>query len=379
MLILIVGILLILYCVTAKRFNVWVAMSFVLLIMGFQEGLPGDYMGYKETFMTGGAEVGAYDSTVKAGEFAHLWTTQVLSKIMSFHMYVLLTSLIQVLAMGLMIRDYAHKNYQYFGVLLIFFTFNIMFIQMKAMRQGYAVDCMVLAYYLLGRRKHLWSLVFMVLAFGFHNSAIVAIPFYMLLWVLMFSRRKVRGPEESLPVVRKGNAGFKVAAWTVIGLLVFYLFKFAVFDRFINPLLIGLQIFEYGDYLSDFGDEGSIAWWILLYHLVVTYFVALYMVNEQNLFKKYMAFLTLLAMFLFIGTFGFGILMRMQAYFLVYSIVAFPNIAAMLRASYGRKAGLAFVLFNMVYVMYTTVRMMLSNDVSNGTGFAPYTFSFLNW
>ena len=80
MIILITGILLILYCVTAKRFNVWVAMSFVLLIMGFQEGVPGDYMSYKLSYTLGGDLIGASYSTVKAAEFAQIWTTYVLSQ-----------------------------------------------------------------------------------------------------------------------------------------------------------------------------------------------------------------------------------------------------------------------------------------------------------
>lgn len=379
MIILITGILLILYCVTAKRFNVWVAMSFVLLIMGFQEGVPGDYMSYKLSYTLGGDLIGASYSTVKAAEFAQIWTTYVLSQYISFHLYVFLTSLVQVLAMGLMIKEFAARRYQYFGVLLIFFTFNIMLIQMKAMRQGYAIDCLLLGYYFLGKRKFLLSLVAVAVGFGFHNSAIVAIPFFLVLWVLLFVRGKEPEHANLPPVVNNVRSGLRAAAWMVVGLLAFYLFKFEVFDSYVNPFLANLDVFEYTGYLDQFEDHREISWWILLYHSVAVFCVTLYAVNEKDLYRKYLALLVIGALFLSVATFGFGSLMRLPAYFLIFCIVVFPNVAAMLRASYGKQMGAAFVVFNLAYVMYTTVRVMVSDDVANGAGFAPYTFSFLDW
>ena len=378
MIILIVGILLILYGIISKqKYSVGVGMFFVLLIMGFQEGIPGDYMGYKDIYNSGSVDVGILGSTAKEGEFAYIWTVETFSKFMNFHWYVLLTAIVQCLAMGLMIKSFADRKYWYFGVLLIFFTFNIMLLQMKAMRQGYAMDMLLLAYYLLGKRKYLWSLVPAVLAYGFHNSSIIAIPFFVVLWVMMFLRRKDK-TEKYTPVVVNKQKGYGTALWAAGGLFAFYVLKFIVFANYINPFLEGLDAFEYSGYLEAM-EERSVSWWILLYHIVIVFAVTLYYVNEKDFFRKYLALLTIVAMFLGIGTFGFGNLMRIPAYFIVYCIVVYPNVGGMLHRSYGKQIAIGFVLFNMLYVMYGTVGNMLSMNTDSGTGFGPFTFSFLNW
>lgn len=378
MIILIVGILLIIYGIVSKqKYSVGVGMFFVLLIMGFQEGIPGDFMEYKDIFKSGTVDVGIMGSTAKEGEFAYIWTVETFSKFMNFHWYVLITALVQCLAMGLMIKNFADRKYWYFGVLLIFFTFNIMMLQMKAMRQGYAMDMLLLAYYLLGKRKYLWSLIPAMLAYGFHNSSIIAIPFFVVLWVMMFLRRKDK-VETYTPAVVNKQRGYGTALWAAGSLFAFYVLKFVVFANYINPFLEGLDAFEYSGYLETM-EERSVSWWILLYHIVIVFAVTLYYVNEKDFFRKYLALLTIVAMFLGIGTFGFGNLMRVPAYFIIYCIVVYPNVAGMLHRSYGKEVALGFVLFNMLYVMYGSVGNMLSMKTDSGTGFGPFTFSFLNW
>ena len=112
MTILVVGILLILYGIIAKqKYSVWVGMFFVLLIMGFQEGIPGDYMEYKDIYKSGTVDVGTMFSTAKEGAFAFIWSFEHLSRIMNFHWFVLLTAIAQCLAMGVMIKNFAEKKY----------------------------------------------------------------------------------------------------------------------------------------------------------------------------------------------------------------------------------------------------------------------------
>lgn len=378
MTILVVGILLIIYgIITNKKYSVGIGMLFVLLIMGFQEGIPGDYMVYKDTFNRGVVDVGIIGSTAKEGEFVYIWAMEHISDVMNFHCYVLLTSIVQCLAMGMMIKNFADRKYWYFGVLLIFFTFNIMMLQMKAMRQGYAMDLLLLSYYLLGKQKYIWSLIPVLLAFGYHNSSIIAIPFYIVLLVLMFVRRK-EIKDVYVPVTVSKHNGIGTATWLAGGLFAFYVLRFVVFADYINPFLEAFDAFEYSGYL-DVLEEQSVSWWILLYHIVIVFAVTLYYVNEVDLFRKYLALLTIVAMFLGIATFGYGNLMRVPAYFIIFCIVVFPNVAGMLHRRYGKLIALGFVLFNMLYIMYGSVVNMLSMKTDTGTGFGPFTFSFWNW
>jgi hypothetical protein len=374
--ILTVGILLIFYGIAFRKYSVWVGILFVLFVLGFQEGIPGDYMDYKYIFEQGGATsdiVGS--STVKDTEYSYIWLTQTLSKQMGFHAFVFLTAIVQCFVMAMMIRFYADNRYQQFGVLLVFFTFNIMLIQMKAMRQGYAADMILLAYLLLGNKRFILSVLAMFAAYGFHNSALLAVPFYSVLFVIVFVLRK-KEYEQDNNACR--NRGIVAAIVVAIGLLVFYLFKYTIFDEYVNPYLDSLDYFEYEDYLDQI-ENRSIAWWILLYMTASTFFVVLYFVYETNHFKKYLALIVIIDNFLSVGVFGFGNLMRVSMYFVIFSIVVLPNVAAMLRDKYSKMVATGYVIFNMVYLMWFSVPRMLSMNYLDGTGYGTFTFSFLNW
>lgn len=379
MIILVVGLLLILYGFFSKKYSVWVGILFVLLIMGFQEGVPGDYMDYKYIFNIGGIKYDSFHTTLKENEFAFNWVTEIFSKFMNFHLFVLLTSIVQCLAMGLIIKNYAEKKYQYFGVLLIFFNFNIMLLQMKAIRQGYAVDLLLLSFYLLGKRKYYWSILPAVLAYGFHNSSIIAIPFFVVLWVIMFTNSKKKDLKRTMPRTPK-NGSLLIPMYVLFVFFVFYFLKYTIFADYINVWIASMETFQYEGYLKQFEERRDISWWILLYHAVSVYLVVLYYTKEIAFFRRYLALLVLVALFLTVGTFGLGDVMRVPMFFICFSIVVFPNVAEMLETSYGKKYALGYVFFNLAYVMYTSVTIMTRYDVnSDGTGFVTYTFSFLNW
>ena len=374
MIILIVGTLLIIYgIVSQKKYSVGVGMFFVFLIMGFQENCITDYPGYKSEFMSG-----TVGYTVKETEFAFRWLWGISSSIMNFHAFVMITSLLQCVAMGYMIKEYAERRYQYFGVLLVFFTFNIMLIQMTAMRQGYAVDVLLFAYFLLGKRKYIGSLITAFIAYGFHNSVLIALPFFIAIWLLMFLNRKEKSFQPQ-PVIANRERGVRLSLIMLGAFVVFYFLKYVVVASYINPILEGLDAFSFSGYLEEFEKDRSIAWWILLYNAIILFCTTLYYASERNQFKKYLALLTIVYVFLNVGTFGFGNLMRTTLYFIIFTIVILPNVASMLRNTYGKKISTAFVVFNMAYIMYTSVRNMLTMETDNATGFGTYMFSFLNW
>lgn len=379
MIIFLIGIVLIIYGISAKKYSVAWGMFFVLLILGFQEGIPGDYMGYKYTFEHGGEDPNDVMSTVKETEYSMIWLTQTLSRYMNFHWFVFLTALVQCFAMGAMIKEHADKRYWNFGILLIFFTYNIMLIQMKAMRQGYAVDCLLLAYWLIGRRRFLLSLLFAAVAYGFHNSSIVAMPFYVVFFVMMFLRRKDKIDKNNHTTIvdcKVDSKSFKYASIVAIGLLAFTVLKFTVIDSYVKPFVETLDFFEYGGYLEEVEDRG-LAWWIVLYTTVATFSAALYLRNEKDLFRKYMAFMSVVAGFVYVGLFGMGSLFRISMYFDIFAIITFPNVAGMLRNTYGKDVANYYIVFNMAYLMYLSVMHMISMSVEGGFGYGMFKFSFM--
>lgn len=361
----------ILYGIQAKKYSVCIGMFFVFLIMGFQENCLTDYLSYKEHYND---KITGY--TTKEGEFAYTWLWMKCSYIIGFHLFVTLTSFIQCLIIMLTIKKYAAIKYQYFGVLIVFFTFNIMLIQMTAMRQGYAVEMLLLAYYLLSKHKYLISLSVAIIAYGFHNSVIVAIPFFIGFWIFLLIRSKDKAIDtQCLKFDKKKSERF--AMWILIVFISFYFLKFVVFASYINPILASIEAFSFSGYLDRLDNDRSIAWWIMLYNTIIIYLTAMYYTIERNIFKKYFAFLTIIYLFLYIATFGFGDLMRINMFFVIFTPIVFPNITSMIRLSYGKKAAIAFVIFNMTYIMYFSVPFMLSFNSDNHTGFGTYMFSFL--
>lgn len=376
MIILIIGILLILYGISAKNYSVAFGMLFVLIIMGLQEGIPGDYMTYKYAFEHGGADPDDIERTAKETEYSMVWLAQTMSRFMNFHWFVFITSLIQCFAMGVMIKDYADKRYWNFGVLLVFFTYNIMLIHMKAMRQGYAVDCLLLAYWLIGKRRFFTSLLMAIIAYGFHNSSIMAMPFFVVLFVMMFVRRKEK-VNKCINAVKIDRKAFKYASFVAIGLFIFTILKFTIIDTYVAPLVSTLDFLEYGYYLGDIENRG-LAWWIVLYSVVITFAAAVYFISEKDIIKKYFAFLTVASGFVYIGFFGMGSLFRLSMYFDIFAIVTLPNIAGMLKNTYGKRIALYFIMFNMTYLMYLSVMHMVSMKVQDGFGYGMFKFSFLS-
>lgn len=346
-------------------------MFIVFLIMGFQENCFTDYPGYKDNYND---KITGY--TIKEEEFAYKWLWMKCSALMSFHLFVTLTSLVQCLIIGLIIRKFAAIKFYYFAVLIVFFTFNIMLIQMTAMRQGYAVEMLILAYYLLDKQKYLISILTVIIAYGFHNSVIVAIPFFIVLLIIMLiHREKKQIATQNISIDNIKSKRF--AMWILLGFISFYFLKYVVFASYINPILASIEAFSFSGYLDQLDNDRSIAWWIMLYNVIMVYLTSIYYANERNLFKKFLAFLTLVYFFLYIATFGFGDLMRVNMYFVIFTIVVFPNIASMIRFSYGRNAARLFVVFNMVYLMYFSVPFMFSTNSENHTGYGSYMFSFL--
>lgn len=380
MVILIVGIILILYgFISKKKYSVWVGMAFVLLIMGFQEGVPGDYYTYWDWYRYG-VEGGIKGMSVKENEFSYIWLVNTCSKIMSYHWFVLITSIIQCFIMALMIKRNADERYQYFGVLLTFFTINIMLLQMKAMRQGYAVEMMLLAYLFLSERRFFFSALSIIIAYGLHNSIFVALPFYaFILFTLLKDRKlhKSRSNINSKKNISVDQVAFPVTICLIL-LAVYFIGNFILVD-YITPLLVNFEFFEYQKFTDELSSQNAIALWLIIYYIVSTFAVAYYYTQERDKLRRFFAILVIVGNFITIAVFGYGNIQRIVMYFIPFSIVVLPNVAAVIEDKKGKSLALYYVIFTMAVLVYISTKAMLSFDFSNGTGYGSYIFSFLDW
>ena len=178
--ILVTGILLIIVSlITEKKYKPYVGFAFILLIMGFQSGVEGDFMAYGTEFDTIGRSQ-TVDSRTIEDEPVFPYLMKFFTYVAPYWLFVLVLSLFQVFVLERLVSRYAKGPYQFIAAILFFFTFNMMLMQMKAMRQGLAIELMVAAFLLMERKrkkKFPWiPALLAVTAFFSHNSSFVAVP-----------------------------------------------------------------------------------------------------------------------------------------------------------------------------------------------------------
>lgn len=177
MIILYTGIILILYSMFSgeltRNYKPIIGFMFTFLIMAFQSNVEGDYMSYMKDFGMG------YSRTM---DTEPLWVLlQMPFYLLGWQYFIFFMVLFQVWVVYRISKMYASNHYQYLGAILFFFTFGMMLIQMKALRQGLAIEICLLPFImkfdnknrLLNRILYCYGPV--VIAYFIHNSAIVGL------------------------------------------------------------------------------------------------------------------------------------------------------------------------------------------------------------
>ena len=149
----------------------FLGFAFVFLIMGFQSNVEGDYDGYK---------IGFSMIDTRTAEDEPLWVF--LYKIFQpfgFEFFVCCIALFEVFVLTKLAQRFSSHSYKWLPAILFFFMFGMMLIQMKALRQGLAVEVCMLPFILsVEKRKFklLYCLIPLFTAFLIHNSALVMFP-----------------------------------------------------------------------------------------------------------------------------------------------------------------------------------------------------------
>ena len=179
------GILLIIVSLaTEKKYKPYIGFAFVFLIMGFQSGVEGDVMNYQADYETM-AQALTVDSRTIEDEPVFPYLMKFFTFFSPYWFFVMVLSIFQVYILERFVSRFCKGSYQLIAAILFFFSFNMMLLQMKAMRQGFAIELIVTAFLLLEKNKKHQPVVPLLLT-------IVAF-FIPLLW-------------HPLPVLAKGSA-----------------------------------------------------------------------------------------------------------------------------------------------------------------------------
>ena len=175
MIIFYVGILLIIYSLLFKdKYSLNIAFAFIFLIMGFQSNVDGDYYSYFNEFSY--LDLNGFISNKE--EYFWFYLVGISNQFMSFPTFICLLSLFQCFCVKNFIARFADMEYLFISAILFFFTFNYMLMQMKALRQGLAVDMCMLSFVMVDNRNRKSLLVAILLslaAYFTHKSSLICI------------------------------------------------------------------------------------------------------------------------------------------------------------------------------------------------------------
>lgn len=358
--ILIIGIILtLLSFIFKKKYSPFFGFFFVLLIMGLQYGVEGDYYRYKNQFAE--IQLGWSDSN----DFYDIgWFY--LNKFFSFTSFpflVFIISFVQYIILAIIATNYISKPYQYISAILFFFTFSFMLLQMKAIRQGLSVElCMAVFLYL--DKKKLWSsLLIFIIAFLIHNSAIIMAPFIILFYFI----HKLNWFEN--PIIR--NIFYNPIIITTL-YFVAYFFKKTILNDYLFSLAYSTEILRFSNYFHDIEFQFNISWLIVLYNAFIVFTITwFYKYTSPSM--RFFFIISIIAAFCDMLFFGIGTLSRILMFFSIFNIIVYPNIVELAKKKFGSAVSFLLIIIYVSYAIKTSLPWMLESD---GDRFGTYKYIF---
>ncbi len=377
----------------------------VLLIMGFQEGVEGDFMNYKSAYEMIESDHIAEAAIIESeSEPVMTYLMTAFSYVFPFWFFVFAMSFFQCYVLYKLVNRYTPKTYGFLAAILFFFTFNMMLLQMKAMRQGLAIELMVLAFLMADRKKTRWlSLLVVLMAYFSHNSMLVVLPFYLLFFIVTIRQQikkdqlkrygrlysKSRKRARRIPAFRFFRV---VRVWwrkyylfpivMVVIFLVMYFFKITVLNQYLIPLMLltGGSANRLASYASTSNMSESldanmfeISPLIVLYDAVIVFLVSDYLRTAGPKMRVF-CIISITAAFGDMLFYGAGAFARMIMYYVVFNLIVYPSVALRLKKKYGRLWALVFMVFLIGYAVKTSLPWITGMTEDR---FGTYRFVFM--
>lgn len=342
-----------------KKYDSYLWLLFVLLVMGLQSNVGGDYVSYKE--MYDGLALRETPRSHLYVEVGWYYMTKFLAQYMSFELFVFLLSLVEYLILARFINRYVKKPYRFVAGLIFFFNMNMMLFQMKGMRQGFAIELVLAAFILFDSRKLLAGLGVSALAVSMHTSSLVVVPFILLFYFI----KKTSW----------WNHKFKLKFWVIpLSLLILYIFVVTNKELLIDiwrPLLLAMNLEGYEGYFGEMEFTQQHFLFYIYGGLIVS--VLSYYLNFTRGSLRFMVVMAIIGQFLSDFFLGMGSLFRLSLFFSIFSIIAIPCFANFLYRRKYRVLSMLFIVFCVAYAWRTFMPWVFRPVVD---GFYTYRFIF---
>lgn len=238
----------------------------------------------------------------------------------SFPWFVAVTSFMYILAIGHLIKSNLAPGDYWFGILVLLLNPYLFLVHLSAMRQTLAICIFIVAVDFAVRRRMLAYCLLVIIAAGFHRSALILLPFY---FVLNQSR------------ITRGGV-------VVICLLIGVLIATPIFDMILAKCIERFP--QYGIYIQQ-GLQNS-----LRSTVISSFFFFVVLLNQKRLVGREMVYgkLSLIGTSLSLLAIRLSMITRIGMYFEVFMIVTLPQVFARMKNRVYRRALFLIMLLILV-------------------------------
>ena len=342
-----------------KKVSTFACFLIVFIVMAFQSNVPGDFYTYAENFIKYNQLGNNYNET----EFGWYCLNRLFS-FSDFFFFYLIVAFFEFWVLSKFTKKYVPRAYWLLPAILFFFDMNMMFFQMKGLRQALAIELGVLSIDSIGRglsvKNVILSFGLALLASSMHHTALLIVG-YILVYILI-GKSKLLNKE-----IKLNPYWLSIVA---VGLFYFIYTSKALLINKWQPILMQLNLDGMEGY---FGEMGTIEYSILI-DLIKGYFVfyVAYYIKYSYGIKRYMTLLCLLGLYMDMFLFGMGNLFRATLYLTIFGLFVYPNVAFTLKLHNKKIESLLFIVFATAYAYRTfvTVSMRGMSDALDNYRFA---------
>ena len=365
------GILLIIFSsLFRKKLPPYIGLLVVFIIMGFQDGIPGDYFNYKYLY-DGHAGLAVYHDTEPIWEL--LFRT--FSLIMPFWGFVLIMTGFECLVLARVGGKYGSKEYGWVGPILFFFSFYMMLVQIKALREGLSVEFIVLSIYLASEKKGtLKGIGFFLVAMFIHEAAIVALPLVLTQIYMARHNDHVRVNKNE-----KKTLFSKMFPFILLGVYIFiYTLKVTALSEWLEGLAMftgdSMRLSSHFERDLQFAEGNEMSILVVIYNGIMV-FLSSWLLNKVE--KKYFVLIlaAIIGCFIEMLFWGIGSLPRIGMYFIVFNIYTYTILLETISYRYGKIFAFTLIVLLVGYAMKSSLPMILNSDTV--MQLASYKFIFM--
>jgi len=366
MIILYLGLILIVISfIRREKTSLVVGFALVFSIMGFQEGVDGDYMAYKYAF--------EHNEVSLTNEQEPLWNliTSLIYPI-GWYAFVALISLFQTWVLYRITKKHASNKFRWLAPIIFFFWFGMMLIQMKALRQGLAIElCLLPMVFDLSnkKRKWLWCFAPCVAAYFIHNSSIIMLPI-----IILYYLQVTKGFFNNIS--KTGRGEYFYPSVITFFFVITYSLKGTIIYNYLHSMSLMLSDFRLGTYLEMNETNGEIFVMsdLIVFADAIFVFLLTWSYRYLSGVQRILVIMAVIANFFDMFFFGLGSLARIGYFYLPALIVAIPNATELISKRFGNLIGYLFIIICIAYGVKTSLPWL--TDSLDGR-FANYRFIFL--